>query len=725
MNCLRLCYNISSMLSPHDILGPDGSIARRLQEYENRSQQLDMAARVNDAFVARRHLAVEAGTGVGKSFAYLVPAILQTAGTQTAAPPSDEDDDPFYGDKPANSVPTDSPQDILPRVVISTHTISLQEQLIEKDIPFLRSVLPIEFSAVLVKGRSNYLCRRRLRNTLHKQTTLLGDFHLRELERLAQWAGETDDGSKSDLNPEPTWEVWNEVCCETGNCLGRACPNYKECFYAKARRRIANAQIIVANHAILFSDLAIRMQGGSILPTYNLLVFDEAHTMEQVAADHLGLSVTKGQIEYNLNRLYNDRTNRGLLTGREDVDKELTDAAKIAVEEAHYRSEAFFLDLGNWLQQRPGNNGRVRESGIVQNGLTHSIRNLIGKLREVIEKIKNPDERQELRSARDRIAVLAEGVQSWLQQSMEDESVYWIEQTHSARGIPRITINATPLDVGPILREHLFGKIPSVVMTSATLATGHATPQNGSDPFVFFKGRIGLTALDSLQLGSPFDFTKQATLVIVKSGPAPTERDEVLRPHYIAMLKKYLTETNGGAFVLFTSYQLLKRLAADLTTWFAEQNLPLFVHGSGMPRGEMIRRFKESPNAVLFGTDSFWQGVDVPGNALRNVIITKLPFLVPNQPVVEAKVEAIKLRGGVPFREFQLPQAILKFKQGFGRLIRKNTDTGLVVVLDTRIQTKSYGRQFIEALPRCAVRVDDVELSDEDAGFAAHFRNHS
>ena len=291
------------MIAPHDILGPDGSIARRLQEYENRSQQLEMAARVNDAFVARRHLAVEAGTGVGKSFAYLVPAILQTAGTQTALPVADEDDDPFYGDKPAHSVPTDSPQDIFPRVVISTHTISLQEQLIEKDIPFLRSVLPIEFSAVLVKGRSNYLCLRRLYNTLYKQTTLFDDFHLRELERLSQWGANTDDGSKSDLNPEPAWEVWNEVCCETGNCLGRACSNFKKCFYAKARRRIANAQIIIVNHAILFSDLAIRMQGGSILPTYNLLVFDEAHTMEQVAADHLGLSVTQGQIEYNLNRL--------------------------------------------------------------------------------------------------------------------------------------------------------------------------------------------------------------------------------------------------------------------------------------------------------------------------------------------------------------------------------------------------------------------------------------
>ena len=709
----------SVLLSPHDILGPDGSIARRKERYERRQQQLDMAEKINAAFVTRRHLAVEAGTGVGKSYAYLVPAILQTAGTQSEKPENapeyrlnDENDDPFYGDKPAHTIPPNDTKDFFPRAVISTHTISLQEQLIEKDIPLLRSALPIEFSAVLVKGRSNYLCRRRIRNVLQKRTTLLGDYHQRELERLNQWAAATADGSKSDLNPEPAWEVWNEVCCETGNCLGRACSNYKECFYAKARRRIANAQIVIVNHAVLFSDLAIRIQGGSILPTYNLLVVDEAHTMEQVAADHLGLSVTQGQIEYNLGRLYNDRTQKGLLTGRNDVDKQLTEAAKLAVDEARLRGETFFYDLGDWLQKRPGNNGRVRQPDIVSNGLSESIRSLSGKLREIIEKIKNPEERQELRSARDRIQTLGEAVKTWLRQSLEDESVYWLEQHWSARGIPRTTINATPLDVGPILREHLFGKIPSIVMTSATLATGPATAQKGSDPFTFFKGRIGMTALETLQLGSPFDFQKQATLVIVQGGPAPTERDEVLRPHYMTMLKKYLAETNGGAFVLFTSYQLLKRLASDLTPWLAEQNLPLLVHGGGMPRSEMLRRFKESENAVLFGTDSFWQGVDVPGRALRNVIITKLPFLVPNQPVVEAKIEAIQSRGGVPFREFQLPQAILKFKQGFGRLIRTKNDTGLVVVLDTRIQTQSYGRQFIESLPKCTIRVDRITKSE-------------
>ncbi|MDR2706212.1 MAG: hypothetical protein LBC02_10575 [Planctomycetaceae bacterium] len=550
------------MLTPHDILGLNGSIARRLERYELRQEQLDMAEAVNRAFIERRHLAVEAGTGVGKSFAYLIPAILQTAGSQNDAEttfehpkpddptsdrlkpdilkldilksdiqkPSDpnsnnlnssnsnsnnpnsdnpnsnnsnsnnlnpknlepDDDDPFYGEKPSRSFdverldPNRELQQLaatsasgeptfIPRAVISTHTISLQEQIIEKDIPFLRSVLPFEFTAVLVKGRSNYLCLRRLHATQQKQGILFEERRIRELERLLDWSKKTEDGSKSSLSPEPDWDIWNEICCEMGNCLGKKCSHFGKCFYAQARRRIANAQILVVNHALLFSDLAVRMQGGSILPAYHLLVFDEAHTMEQVAADHLGLSVTQGQIEYNLNRLYNPRTQKGLLTGQhlhENVSKSLIDAAQQAVDECYYSAENFFQDLETWLHQRPGGNGRVREARIVNNGISGSIRKLKERLRDLLEQIKNPDERQELRAARERMATLGDNIHIWVIQGLEDESVYWLESTHSGRGKPRISINAVPIDIGPILREQLFGKIPSVVMTSATLSTG-------------------------------------------------------------------------------------------------------------------------------------------------------------------------------------------------------------------------------------------------------------
>ncbi|MDR1963857.1 MAG: hypothetical protein LBQ50_08770 [Planctomycetaceae bacterium] len=233
------------------------------------------------------------------------------------------------------------------------------------------------------------------------------------------------------------------------------------------------------------------------------------------------------------------------------------------------------------------------------------------------------------------------------------------------------------------------------------------------DSFTFFKNQIGMTALPTLQLGSPFDFEKQATLVMIQDAPPPDWREEVLRPFYNSMLRRYLTETQGGAFVLFTSYQLLKRTASDMTSWLAEQRFPLLIQGEGMPRSEMVRQFKAVSGSVLFGTDSFWQGVDVPGDALRNVIITKLPFLVPSQPVVEAKIEMIKSRGGNPFKEYQLPVAILKFKQGFGRLIRTRTDSGLVVVLDPRIHSKSYGRQFIDALPKCKIRIDKPAKNNE------------
>jgi ATP-dependent DNA helicase DinG len=480
------------MLTPHDILGQTGSIARRLEQYELRQEQLDMAEAVNNAFAANKHLAVEAGTGVGKSFAYLIPAILQTAGDQNNAetkfePPEPDDEDPFCGEQPPNSIdPNRELQQLAasnrsddklagktapPRAVISTHTISLQEQIIEKDIPFLRSVLPFEFTAVLVKGRSNYLCLRRLHSVHGNQKALFDDYKRQELQRMTDWSSKTDDGSKSGLNPIPDWEIWNEICCEAGNCMGKKCTHYTKCFYAAARRRIAHAQILVVNHALLFSDLAVRMQGGSILPVYNLLVFDEAHTMEQVAADHLGLSVTQGQVEYNLNRLYNPQKDRGLLK-RSDVPREQLVAAMQAVEECFYASETFFHDLATWLRQRPGSNGRIREKGIVFNSFSGAVRKLSDKLRDVIDKIKNPEERTELRSAKDRIAVLGGDVDVWLMQSQDEESVYWLESTFTGRGRQRVSINASPIDIGPILREQLFNEIPSVVMTSATLATG-------------------------------------------------------------------------------------------------------------------------------------------------------------------------------------------------------------------------------------------------------------
>ncbi|HEY0761775.1 MAG TPA: helicase C-terminal domain-containing protein [Pyrinomonadaceae bacterium] len=640
-----------------EVFGPDGLIAKAHPEYEFRPGQIEMAQAVMRAFEDKRHLIVEAGTGTGKTLAYLVPAVAAALGGNG-------------------------------RVIVSTGTKNLQEQLMEKDIPFLQSVLPKPFTATYMKGRSNYLCLNRLARA-QTAPVLEGLDEVDYFEEVSQWSHETETGDRAELSNLPeSLSFWRHIDARSDSCLGQKCPDFDACFITRMRQRAQEADVVVVNHHLFFADLSLRNGNyGSVLPDYTAVILDEAHLIEEVASEYFGAQVSNYQIDDLVRDL-------GMLTIEDaEVDREMTHCVA--------RMSRFSDSFWSGFRDGRGEDGRYpiipgtfakRSGGDLQptplGELYVALEGAIARTETTLDAFQEKPPEVEalirrLRTIRFELEFIVTGT--------DKKFVYWLERRN--RGV---FLRASPIDVAGLLQDKLFEEVPTVVLTSATLSSG--------GNFTFIRDRLGLDTADDLIAESSFDYQSQAILYLPARMPDP--RDREWGSAAAAEVARILQATEGRAFVLSTSLSGMQSLFENV---WAEIDYPCLVQGSAS-KGQLLKKFRETPNAVLFATSSFWQGVDVRGEQLSCVIIDKLPFAVPTDPIVAARQRYIEDSGGSSFYEYSVPQAIIALKQGLGRLIRSTTDRGVLAILDPRLRTKGYGRTFLQSLPPCRVtsRIDEL-----------------
>jgi ATP-dependent DNA helicase DinG len=636
--------------SVHDLLGPQGAVARRLPDYEERPEQLALAVMVEEALRDRCHLLAEAGTGVGKSFAYLLPAVLHACAHRGSGP-----------------------------VIVSTRTIALQQQLEQKDLPFLHGVLPLEWTSATAVGRNNYLCLRRLHLAHSERGLLFPDADRQaQLEEVVAWSLSTREGTRMDLPRPVDPRVWEEVQAEHGNCLHRACKFYEPCHYQRARRRMDGAQVLIVNHALYMADVALRSVGVSYLPAHEVVIFDEAHHLERVATEHLGLRLDATTVSWNLRRLHPRNAAKSLLL------QYCSQRAGMLWHAVQERNDAFFGDLAARL-------GARETLALEEQTLDAELAERLGELGREVEAnaagVEELDRHTEL-LARARSLLGLEAVVRGLCTAAGAASVRWIEQRK--RGP---SLRSAPLEVSSVLREMVFGKCRTAVLTSATLAAGRDAE------FTWLRQRLGIDEARTALLGSPFDYRRAVRLVLEEALPDPgRDATGFVREAKVRVLDHVLA--NGGrALVLCTSWSQVAEVADFLRPRLAAADIRLLVQGDDV-LARLLEQKKNEPTSVLVGTDSLWEGIDVRGGALTMVVMLRFPFTPPDHPLTRARMRAVERAGGNAFADYSLPEAVLKFRQGFGRLVRAQSDRGTVVVLDPRTRTRPYGRVFLDALPQ-------------------------